>query len=344
MTNDQGAAPPDPHTPSPPARAHGFRTQAGVAVFWCALVLLAANGVLSPWSRDRPIPLPEAVSTWTSVFVSVALQSLPFLALGVTLSAVVTARLPVERLLRNLPGGAATAVPAAGAAGILLPGCECASVPVAAGLIRRGVPEAAALTFLLAAPAVNPVVLVSTAVAFTGFPEMVWARFAASLLASITVGWLWAWTRGGLPPAVTALAQRHHEHGDEGILATMRHDVVHAGGFVVLGAMFAATVHTALPPAWLDSAASRFWISVVALGLAAVLIAVCSEADAFVAASFVQFPATAKLAFMVVGPMVDVKLISLQAGTFGRAFALRFAPLCFAVGISSSLLVGGWLL
>ena len=72
--------------------------------------------------------------------------------------------------------------------------------------------------------------------------------------------------------------------------------------------------------------------------------AICSEADAFVAASLTQFSLSARLTFLVVGPMVDVKLIALQVGTFGRRFALRFAPLTFAVAIASSALIGWWLL
>ena len=72
--------------------------------------------------------------------------------------------------------------------------------------------------------------------------------------------------------------------------------------------------------------------------------AICSEADAFIAASLTQFSLTSRLAFMVVGPMVDVKLIALQAGTFGGRFALRFAPLTFASAVASSVLVGWWLL
>ena len=80
------------------------------------------------------------------------------------------------------------------------------------------------------------------------------------------------------------------------------------------------------------------------LALLAVVMAICSEADAFVAASLTQFSPTARLTFMVVGPMVDVKLIALQAGTFGPRFAARFAPLTFAVAIAASVVVGWWLL
>ncbi len=82
----------------------------------------------------------------------------------------------------------------------------------------------------------------------------------------------------------------------------------------------------------------------LALAGLAVVMAICSEADAFVAASLTQFSLTARLAFMVVGPMVDVKLIALQVGTFGRGFALRFAPLTLAVAMVSSAVVGRWLL
>ncbi len=73
-------------------------------------------------------------------------------------------------------------------------------------------------------------------------------------------------------------------------------------------------------------------------------LAVCSEADAFVASSLTQFSLISRLAFLVVGPMVDVKLIAMQVGAFGRSFAIRFAPLVFIVGVLSSIAMGAWLL
>ena len=93
-----------------------------------------------------------------------------------------------------------------------------------------------------------------------------------------------------------------------------------------------------------DSVAGSGWLSVLALALLAVVMAICSEADAFIAASLKQFSPTAQLAFMVVGPMVDVKLVALQAGVFGRSFALRFAPLTLVAAIVSASVVGWWLL
>ena len=128
------------------------------------------------------------------------------------------------------------------------------------------------------------------------------------------------------------------------MVETAQHDLLQAGGFLIVGAATAATLQTVVPRSILDSVAGSGAASVLALAALAVVMAICSEADAFVAASLTQFSLTSRLAFMVVGPMVDVKLVALQAGTFGGRFALRFAPLTFVVALSSAILVGWWLL
>ena len=94
----------------------------------------------------------------------------------------------------------------------------------------------------------------------------------------------------------------------------------------------------------LDSVASRGVVSIVAMAMLAVVLAVCSEADAFIAAGLSQFSLTSRLAFLVVGPMVDIKLVALQIGTFGRKFAYRFAPVTFVAAVGSAWLVGSLLL
>jgi uncharacterized protein len=99
-----------------------------------------------------------------------------------------------------------------------------------------------------------------------------------------------------------------------------------------------------IPRSVLTSLSGNGVLAVLALAGLAVVMAICSEADAFIAASLRQFSPTAQLAFMTVGPMVDVKLVALQAGTFSRGFALRFAPLTLVVATCSAALVGWWLL
>ncbi|POM22988.1 putative permease [Actinomadura rubteroloni] len=286
----------------------------------------------------------RAVDAWTTVFVAVCVQALPFLVFGVALSAAITAFVPAGFWTRVLPRRPGAAVPVAGALGAVLPGCECASVPVAGGLMARGVAPPAALAFLLAAPAVNPVVLVSTAVAFPGRPEMVAGRFAASLLTAVVAGWAWlAFGRGSW----LRVPQRPATSGDgrwDAFRSAMAHDVLHAGGFLVVGGAAAATINVALPASWVASVAGIPVVSVLVLALLAVLMSICSEADAFVAASLTGFSPTARLVFLIVGPMVDLKLIALQTGFFGRAFAVRFIPLTFALAVVSGTVVGSVLL
>lgn len=337
---DLAVTAPDPGPPSEPPP----ESTASSIVFTATLVLLVG---LALFGRRIFAPLftDDALRTWATMFVGIVVQATPFLVLGVLLSAALTAFVPASFFAKVLPKRPALAVPVASASGAILPGCECASVPVSAALINRGVTPAAALAFLLSAPAINPVVLASTAVAFPGQPKVVVARLVASLLVSVALGWLWLASGRGeswlKPP------RRRHAEGTgkfEVFRSSMLHDFLHAGGFLVVGGAAAATLNVVVPREWLETVAGNLLLSVLLLGLLAVVLAICSEADAFVAASLSQFSMTAKLAFMVVGPVVDVKLIALQAGTFGPRFAIRFAPATFVVALLSSLLVGWWLL
>lgn len=324
--------------PPAPASSRGWLPTPSELLFVVVLAAFLLRPLLSRFTNS------PAVETWATIFVSIAVQALPFLVLGVVISGAITAFVPPSFFTRVLPRNRALAVPVAGTAGLLLPGCECGSVPVAGGLLARGVTPAAAFTFLLSAPAINPIVLVATAVAFPGQPEIVAARFVASFATAVVLGLLWVrfgderWLRR-VPRGGTATGS-----GWGTFLDTARHDFLHAGGFLVVGALLAATLNVVVPRGLYDAVASDPVLSVVALSALAVLMSICSEADAFVAASLTEFSPTALLAFMVVGPMVDLKLIALQSGTFGKAFAVRFAPTTLVVAVGMSTLVAWWLL
>ncbi|MEU4624592.1 permease [Actinoplanes sp. NPDC023801] len=323
----------------PPPSGRRNRRISSVEALAVVLVLLVIF-------RDRLSGLVSgaALQTWITVFVSVLVQAVPFLVFGVLLSAVIAVFVSRSFWARALPKHPALAVPAASMAGVVLPGCECGAVPIAGSLIRRGVTPAAALAFLLAAPAVNPIVLTATAVAFPGNPEMVLARGLASLVVAMLMGWLWLrlgrteWIRLPHRPDLEGASK------GQAFWSACRHDVMHAGGFLVVGAAAAATINVVVPEAWLQTLAADPVLSVLALAVLAVLLSICSEADAFVAASLSQFSLTSRLVFLVVGPMVDLKLISMQAGVFGRRFTMRFAPATFVVAVLAAVGAGAVLL
>lgn len=303
-----------------------------------ALALLAAT-VGGAWLRE--LLDGEAFRTWCTMFVAVVVQSVPFLLGGVLLSALIARFLSEGVLRRIVPSNPVAAVPVAGIAGVGLPGCECAAVPIADGLIRRGLRPAVALTFLLAAPAINPAVIVSTAVAFPGDHRMVLARVFASLATAVLVGWL-CLARGEKRLRLQCRGAVHAHAG--GFVATARHDFLYAGGFLVLGAMIAAAVNTFVPRAIVDTVAGQALLAVLVMATFAFFAALCSESDAFVAASLTAFSDTAKLVFLVVGPAMDVKLAAMESGQFGFAFARQFVPAVLVVAVGMACLVGWWLL
>jgi len=306
------------------------------------LVAFAISGV---WLRAG-VTGNAALATAGTVFCGVFVQALPFLGLGVLVSGLIAVFVPPERLVRWLPRRSATAVLAAGLAGAALPGCECGSVPVARRLFGEGgAAGAAALTFMLAAPAINPVVVVATAVAFPGQPKVVMARVVASLLTAVVMGWLWS--RWGRADWITRRPAPHPPVSESKWLVfceVARQDFLQAAAYLVVGAAAAAALHVLVPPQIFEHVGAHLFLGVTVMAALAVTLAVCSEADAFVASSVTLVPLVPRLVFMVVGPAVDVKLLAMQSGAFGRAFAARFAPATLVVAIVAATLVGVLLL
>jgi uncharacterized membrane protein YraQ (UPF0718 family) len=323
-------------------------------------VLTEPRPVQARWHPDEKLVLPllaiaagahgivghslgaAKVQQWSTIFVAITVQALPFLVLGTLVSGAVSTMVSPRLLARFLGRSPVVSVPLAALAGACLPGCECASVPVAGRLTQRGVPGSAALAFMLAAPAVNPVVLVATAVAFPGKPEMVAGRFTGGLLLAIVMGLLWSKldARG----ALLRVQDRIPDDGGgvRAMAGVARVDFLHAAGWLVVGAAAAASLQVFVPKVWLDDIAGHQLLALPVLGLFAVALSICSEADAFVAASLRQFSLSARLVFLVVGPAIDLKLAAMQWGTFGRRFAVRFGPLTFLVAVGCAALAGWW--
>lgn len=304
------------------------------------VIAIIALAVLMSWLR-KPIIGQQDLATAATVFSGIFVQAVPFLALGVVISGLIATFVSPDRLRRWLPRRPGAAVVVAGVSGAALPGCECGSVPVARRLFGEGAVGAAALTFMLAAPAINPVVLVATAVAFPGEPRMVAARCVASLLTALVMGMLWS-KLGNTEWITRRLPERHHGNESRWTVFTeaARHDFLQAASFLVIGAAAAAMLRTVVPASWYEHLSGQLILGIVTMAVLAVLLSLCSEADAFVAASLTMLPLVPRLVFLVVGPAVDLKLFAMQAGMFGKAFAIRFAPTTFVVATVIASVVG----
>jgi uncharacterized protein len=277
------------------------------------------------------------------VVSSLLIEAFPFILLGALVSAAIEVFVPARAFERIAGLPRSLQVPASALAGMALPICECGSVPVARRLATKGLSAQAAVTFMLAAPILNPVVLASTAMAYRGRDimwPMVLGRAGLGLVAAIAVGWAVA---GWQKDLVRPVPQGERSDLDRGeprwrrFFGHLSGDVLFMGRYLVIGAMAAAAIQTFVPQTLLAGVAARPILGIAAMMVLAVALSLCSESDAFVAASFVQFGAGAQLAFLVVGPMFDTKLAFLYLGTFRRGFVTIVATVVGAVALVGAL-------
>ena len=229
-------------------------------------------------------------------------------------------------------------------AGIAFPVCECGSVPVARRLVSKGLAPSAAVTFMLAAPILNPVVVASTFVAYRGRDSlwtMVLGRMGLGFLVAVAVGWVVGNVRKDDLLRARPGDDEHDAEDDEPrwsrFFGHLSGDFVFMGRFLVMGAAIAAAVQTFVPQSVIGRVAGTPVLDLVAMMALAFLLSLCSESDAFVAASFVQFGPAAQLAFLVFGPMVDMKLGALYVGTYSRGFLRTVVITVGAVTLAGTL-------
>ena len=277
--------------------------------------------------------LPARLNAFVVVFVSIVLQSLPFVLLGVFASAAVQRYLSEGMLARWLPRRAVPLVALASVFGFVAPVCDCGVIPLARRLTAKGVPLYAATTFIIAAPVVNPVVLAATAFAFQGNWTVVALRMAMTLSVATSVGLLVSVLFPGTPSLLPAGVPIRGGSGTpaapgggavRALFAEASVEYFDIVFFVILGALFTAATQTFVPRGDLTAIGQSPVGSVLTLMPVASLLSICSEADAFVARAFATtFSLGAVLAFMTIGQIVDLRNGFLLARTLrGRLVAL----------------------
>ena len=310
----------------------------------------------------------QLATAW-AIFQGLLLEALPFLLIGVGIASLARWLAPGGAWLRQLPAHPLLGPLTGAALGFALPACECGNVPVARRLLAGGAPVGTALGFLFAAPVLNPIVLASTWAAFPNQPWLLAARPGAALLLAVLlatvlrllpeaelldpvlleerrlsqplaqVGLLER--RSGLVGAIGAKVQPVQVARPplQEVLQHGSREFLDLAALLVLGCAIAATVQTLLPRNWLLAVGGAPTISVLSLMLLAVVVSVCSSVDAFLALGFAaQVTPGALLAVLVLGPVVDLKLLGLFRVLFKpKAIALTSAAAAVAV-----LVLGQW--
>lgn len=315
----------------------------------------------------------QSAQLFFSMIVAVFLEASPFLLLGALLSSVFEIYMPQDLLERHLPKHYFLGIIFGLFAGMLIPTCECGVVFIARRLLKKNVPSHVAMTYLFSAPVINPLVLAATYVAFRGDLRMVLARvFVVAVCACVMGGIVGAYKPdfllregkdpddqghlyhgpAGCPdPFSCAVPAESHAHGcicepgrkQSRAMALLLHtaaEFLDMGKYLVLGAVAVAVFKLFTLAELVLPFQSNLYMAVGALMLLAILLSICSEADAFVAASFTTFPAAAQLSFIALGPMVDIKLIFMYGSVFRKRFVLLMIMLPIISVFILSLLAG----
>ena len=254
--------------------------------------------------------------------ISIVVEALPFVVLGIIISVAVQVWLPEGWLLRRLPKRRWVRQVTISLLGVFVPVCECGNVPLARGLLVQGLSASESLVFLLAAPVLNPVTIITTQQAFANDPVVLAGRMAGGFVIANVVGWVFMRRRRDelLQPDFIKTCQisRHmHERRWARSLELFRHEASHILPALLFGAAAAALVQVAVPREILLTLGSNPAWSIAAMLVLAFVISICSNVDAFFALAFRDtFTAGSLVSFLVFGPMIDIKLLSLMRTTY----------------------------
>lgn len=274
------------------------------------------------------------LSNSAMVFLSIVFESAPFILMGAMFSSLVLIFIPENFFKKYLPANPLLSIFPALVLSAIFPVCECAIIPVIRGLVRKGMPLCAGAVFLAAAPILNPIVLASTFYAFRFDLQVVVLRFGLACLVALSVGLLvyFFLEKGRTGPVELPMASDAPRNRGWFSLASWKNVLDHSideffsvGKYFILGAAIASLFQSILSQQAVLGLSDSVYASPGIMMFLAYILSLCSTADAFVAASFSStFPVMSVVAFLLLGPMLDIKNTTMLLGYFSPRFAAVF--------------------
>jgi uncharacterized membrane protein YraQ (UPF0718 family) len=288
--------------------------------------------------------LPNQLQDLLTLAISVIVESMPFVILGILLSIAVQEWVPDSWIVRILPRNPFARRAVISFLGVFLPVCECGNVPLARGLMVKGFTVSESMTFLLAAPIINPITIATTHAAFGWDGGVLVARIVGGFVIANLVGWLFSrhHDQDSLLTARFAAECRvpqSHEHGGARVhrsleLFIRETSVIMPALFI--GSVVAGAIQVLVPREVLVTLGSNPLWSILAMMLLAFVISVCSNVDAFFILPFAStFMPGSIVTFLVFGPIIDIKMLALLRTTFTTRVLIQLTLL---VGLCSALI------
>ncbi len=300
--------------------------------------------------------IPNSVLQMSTIFLSIVIEALPFVLLGCLISGALQVFLTPERVKRWLPDNRFLSILTGSVLGFFFPSCECGIVPIVHQFVKKGVPVHTAFAFMLTAPIINPIVIFSTFISFGNSWEMAGWRMVGSFVVALIIGiWLAYFQKESV--LKTKIQQtidhnHHHNHHHDHTHGTNKHEEVKigrikqlsqqtghvlthsideffdTGRYLIVGGLIAASMQTYLPTRVMLTLGSTKLLAIIIMLLLAFTMSLCSEADAFIGSSLLSLFGTAPVvAFLVFGPMVDIKNLLMMKRYFNGRFILMLIGL-----------------
>lgn len=282
-----------------------------------------------------------------TVFLSIVIEASPFIALGVLVSTFIHLYIDTENVFRFFPRNQLLQCFCFSLTGVFFPVCECGNVPVAKKLVEKNVSPASAISFLLGAPVLNPVVILATMIAFPDSPEILLGRMFLSLFIATFVGYVFSFASKDeiLINTKSDIKCSHSHHKKQGVFIDhFVSEFTMMSGIMIIGALIASLSQNIIPRELLLSMSENSYISILAMMLLAFIISICSTTDSFFALAYShQFSSSALLAFLVFGPMIDMKSLLLMKTTFTNKALFYLCLLVFSIVLFTALFLDNYI-
>ena len=276
--------------------------------------------------------LPSSVLQAGAIFLSIIIEALPFVLIGSIISGFIEVYVTPDKVYRFLPKNKWARIFFGSLIGIVFPSCECGIVPIINRFLEKKVPSYTAVPFLVTAPVINPIVLFATYSAFGNSFRMALLRALGSMVVAILLGIFLGFFADSNIQKEKIFFQVFVQAIDE---------FFDTGRYLVFGCLFASIVQVYVPTRILTSISSTPAVAILLLMLLSFLLSLCSEADAFIGSSLIaSFGLSPVLAFLVIGPMLDVKNLLMMKNYFKTRFIWQFISLVIIVVFLYSWLVG----
>ena len=279
------------------------------------------------------------------IFMSIFLESLPFLLLGSFISSIIEVYISNDAIAKLIPKNKILGSIVGVFLGFFIPACDCAVIPVAKRLMKKKVPINVTVSFMLASPIINPVVLLSTYYAFYKTNSNIfWGRFILGIIISLVIGIIMGIIFGNKDVVTNNTdddchCHKHHKNKFTAIFEHTANDLFEVVKYLMFGALIASLVQVLLPRSILMALNNNEWASIITLMLFAYLISLCSTSDSFVGKTLLtSFGETSIMAYLLLGPMIDIKNTFVLLGNYKKSFVITLISLIFVVIFITALL------